>query len=115
MRTAGLKYSLDEDTFTFADNLPLEWSFMEFNVPVVTAGGEEAWVRCRVERDEARVKTVTVTSNPFATLAIRPWLEEAELAWAAPDTAQEPAPPPGHLGWVFGPNTAEAEVKIALT
>ena len=69
---------------------------MEFNVPVVTAGGEEVWVRCRVERDEARVKTVTVTSNPFATLAIRPWLEEAELAWAAPDTAhaQEPAPPP---------------------
>ena len=70
---------------------------MEFNVPVVTAGGEEVWVRCRVERDEARVKTVTVTSNPFATLAIRPWLEEAELAWAAPDTAQEPAPPPGRV------------------
>ena len=44
----------------------------------------------------------------FATLAIRPWLEEAELAWAAP------APPPGHMGWVFGPNTAEAEVKLAL-
>ena len=111
-----MKYSLDEDTFTFADNLPLEWSFMEFNVPVVTAGGEEVWVRCRVERDEARVKTVTVTSNPFATLAIRPWLEEAELAWAAHDTlhAQEPAPPPGHMGWVFGPNTAEAEVKLAL-
>ena len=109
-----MKYSLDEDTFTFADNLPLEWSFMEFNVPVVTAGGEEVWVRCRVERDEARVKTVTVTSNPFATLAIRPWLEEAELAWAAPDTAQEADPPPGHMGWVFGPNTAEAEVKLAL-
>ena len=81
---------------------------MEFNVPVLRAGGEEVWVRCRVERDEARVKTVTVTSNPFATLAIRPWLEEAELAWAAP------APPPGHMGWVFGPNTAEAEVKLAL-
>ena len=72
----------------------------------------------RVERDEAWVKTVTVTSNPFAsiaTLTIRPWLEEAELAWAAPDTAQEADPPPGHLGWVFGPHTAEAEVKIALT
>ena len=87
---------------------------MEFNVPVVRAGGEEVWVRCRVERDEARVKTVTVTSNPFATLAIRPWLEEAELAWAAPDTAQEADPPPGHMGWVFGPNTAAAEVKLAL-
>ena len=109
-----MKYSLDEDTFTFADNLPLEWSFMEFNVPVVTAGGEEVWVRCRAERDAARVKTVTVTSNPFTTLAIRPWLEEAAVLWAAPDTLEQD-PPPGHLGWVFGPHTAGAEVKIALT
>ena len=55
---------------------------MEFNVPVVTAGGEEVWVRCRVERDEARVKTVTVTSNPFATLAIGPNTAEVEVKLA---------------------------------
>merc|ERR1711983_329144 len=34
----GLKYSLHDDSFTFADNLPLEWSFMEFRVPVLKAG-----------------------------------------------------------------------------
>ena len=35
----GLKYSMTDDKFTFADNLPTEWSFMEFNVPVLTNEG----------------------------------------------------------------------------
>ena len=30
----GLKYSTTDDTFTFAENLPEEWSFMEFQIPV---------------------------------------------------------------------------------
>lgn len=32
---AGLRYSVHEDSFTFADNLPGNWSFMEFRVPVL--------------------------------------------------------------------------------
>ena len=35
----GLKHSMTDDKFTFADNLPTEWSFMEFNVPVLTNEG----------------------------------------------------------------------------
>ena len=30
----GLHYSTTDDSFTFAENLPKEWSFMEFQVPV---------------------------------------------------------------------------------
>ena len=28
----GLRYSAHDDSFTFADNLPTEWTFMEFRV-----------------------------------------------------------------------------------
>ena len=34
----GLKYSTTEDSFIFAENLPLEWNFMEFHVPVQKPG-----------------------------------------------------------------------------
>ena len=37
----GLKYSLEEDYFLFGENLPTEWSFMEFDVPVVRPDGGE--------------------------------------------------------------------------
>ena len=30
----GLHYSTTDDSFTFSENLPKEWSFMEFQVPV---------------------------------------------------------------------------------
>ena len=36
----GIQYSLDADQFIFADNLPLEWSFMEINVPVIASDGK---------------------------------------------------------------------------
>ena len=47
----GLKYSVEEDYFLFGENLPTEWSFMEFDVPVVRPDGGEQWVRARVERE----------------------------------------------------------------
>ena len=65
----GLKYSIDEDTFIFADNLPEEWDFMEFNIPVLNKSGETVWVNAIVERgmDELghMVKIIRVRNNPF--------------------------------------------------
>ena len=47
---------MEEDTFIFAENLPTEWSFMEFDVPVVTSEGEVEWVSCRVDREALLVE-----------------------------------------------------------
>jgi len=69
--TGGLRYSVDDDSFHFADNLPTDWTFMEFRVPVVQrAGGPTTWVTARAERQcqDGRVtKTVAVhvDSNTF--------------------------------------------------
>ena len=60
-----LKYSLEDDSFVFGENLPAEWSFMEFNVPVLSAEGEEDWVQARVDRE--CLELFLTTSSAFIT------------------------------------------------
>ena len=64
-----MKYSIEDDTFIFADNLPVEWDFMEFDIPVLDKSDEIVWVNAIVERrmDELgqMVKTIKVRNNPF--------------------------------------------------
>ena len=115
--TAGLKYSLEEDSFIFAENLPTEWDFMEFDVPVLNSAGEEVWVNCRVERSvissERTFKSVLVKDSPFTNLIIRPWLEEAEPESFSPDGQWvEESPPAGHLGWIFQADSAEVAITL---
>ena len=46
-----MKYSIEDDTFIFADNLPVEWDFMEFIIPVLNKSDETVWVNAIVERE----------------------------------------------------------------
>ena len=50
----GLSYSVDADTFSFADNLPSQWQWMEFRVPVIDHAGQEHWVKARADREQSR-------------------------------------------------------------
>ena len=50
----GLSYSVDDDTFSFADNLPSQWQWMEFRVPVIDKAGREHWVKARADRQQSR-------------------------------------------------------------
>ena len=114
---SGLKYSLEEDAFIFAENLPTEWDFMEFDVPVLSQAGEEVWVNCRVERtilsSQRSFKSVVVRDNPFTNLVIRPWLEEAETESFSPgEEWLEESPPEGHLGWIFQLDSAEVAITL---
>ena len=109
----GLKYSVPEDSFTFADNLPKEWSFMEFHVPVLK-GSNVTWVKARAERlsQGGKVrKVVKVESNPFERLIIQPWVEEAEVTSIFPEDHDDATL--GHKKWGF--NTESAEVVLNLT
>ena len=87
----GLRFSTQDDSFTFADNLPLDWTFMEFRVPVMDSVSKRlTWVRARSERrqeeeDGLVVKTVTVENNPFRKLFIQPWIEDRAKAEASED------------------------------
>ena len=64
-----MKYSIEDDTFIFADNLAVEWDFMEFNIPVLDKSDETVWVNAIVEREMDElgqmVKTIKVRNNPF--------------------------------------------------
>ena len=101
----GLSYSTTEDSFVFAENLPTEWNFMEFRVPVQNSNGEENWIKARAERmndqdDPNRIiKTVIIESNSFKKLTVQPWLENGELISATPN--EDISAPPGHAGWTF--------------
>ena len=94
----GLSYSVDDDTFSFADNLPSQWQWMEFRVPVIDKGGREHWVKARADRQQSRgivKKGVSVEvgnlescyffvffqfqGNPFSSLLLKPWLEDRQL------------------------------------
>ena len=50
----GLSNSVDDDIFSFADNLPSQWQWMEFRVPVTDKGGREHWVKARADRQQSR-------------------------------------------------------------
>ena len=81
----GIKYSMHEDSFTYSENLPKEWSFMEFHIPVISkkaVSEETTWVKTRSERrmkGDKIIKIVEVESNPFKKLIVQPWLEGLKM------------------------------------
>ena len=104
----GLSYSVHEDTFTFADNLPEEWTFMEFRVPVKRPHQGTVWVTARAERTMEQgkmVKAVTVRNNPFTKLTLEPWTEAREVEAAKPHEAAGVGSE-GHLSWTFNSENA---------
>jgi len=77
----GISVSHTDDTFTYADSLPSNWTFMEFRIPV-RKGGTTTWVKARTERIQTGnevTKTATVENNPYRTLRIQPWAETASV------------------------------------
>ena len=86
---------------------------MEFNVPVMSAGGEEEWVVARVDR-RGDTRVVRVEGSPFTTTVVRAWTQGAELVSSHPGQEnREDSPPLGHTGWVFiqGSN-ATVEIRL---
>jgi hypothetical protein len=110
----GLRYSAVEDTFTFADNLPTNWTYMEFQVPVQKPGAEVTWVKARAERKNngnTVVKTVTVEGNPFKNLVVQPWADDVKVSASSPAGGKLDQPE-GHVGWLF--NAPSATVTLTL-
>jgi hypothetical protein len=103
--------------YAWQDNLPTNWTFMEFRIPVVkNAGAAEAtWVQARAERhcaDGKVTKTVTIGSNPFTTLRVRPWAEDAKVLGFTPAAGAMPNATAGHVGWEL--KGESARIVLAL-
>lgn len=112
----GIKYSMYEDTFQFADNLPSEWDFMEFHIPVNHENSGETKVKLHVERKQIAndevLKKVTVSSNPFKNLIIQPWTEGAKINKSTPIGADENTST-DHMSWLFV-DTETANIELIL-
>ena len=111
----GLSYSVVDDTFTYADNLPTDWDYMEFGVPVLKPGDTETtWVHVRSQRTVSGTtvtKNVSITNNPFGTLVVRPWAED-EVVVASSPAGANPNASTGHVQWVF--HSSSANVSLTL-
>jgi hypothetical protein len=108
---AGVDYSIPDGTFTVADHMPAEWSYMEMKLPV-TQPGQTDWVDIRIDRTEGTNgvidKTVTVSGNPLPTLEIQPWLEEKSLVSAPAGYTNSPT---NHISYTFS-NTTNKTIAI---
>ena len=86
---------------------------MEFNVPVLSAAGEEEWVLARVDRRED-TKVVRVEGSPFNLTMVRAWTQGTEIISSQPGQHREASPPLGHMGWVFPRGNASVEIRLKL-
>lgn len=110
----GLSYSVVDDTFTVADNMPPEWSFMETYVPV-NEGGQTRWTRVRIDRSEQGgtvTKSVEVEGNTQATLNIEPWMEGKTLQSASSGGITNVSS--GHIDYQFTGQSGQV-IQIQLT
>ena len=101
----GLSYSVVDSSFTVADNLPLEWDYMESYVPI-GEGDNLEWTHVMVERDEraaSSTKRVQVSNNTQTTLHIQPWMETKSIL-SAPASYTENADP-GHIAYTIEGST----------
>ena len=122
----GLRVSNVDDSFTFADNLPTNWTFMEFRVLVARNNSEGVstdvqWVMARVERERVQrtsavKKKVTIKNNPFSKLRVQPWADEAEVVSVlGGNTTTGVRERDGHVEWDFRDDEAvEVEVEFEL-
>ena len=110
----GLEYSIVDNSFTVADNLPLQWDFMESYVPI-NDGINTNWTYVRVEREEnsaSSTKTIEVTSDFSQTIHIEPWLEGKAIL-KAPDSFSSQASP-GHIAYAVS-GKSSISLSIDLT
>ncbi len=110
----GLSYSVVGDTFTVADNMPTEWSYMETYVPI-NENGQTRWTYVRVDREEQGgvvTKSVEVEGNTQAVLHVEPWMEDKALQSSTPGGATNAVS--GHIEYQFS-NQDRTSLQIQLT
>ena len=77
---AGLSYSIPDDIFHVKDSMPMNWEWMEFDIPI---GNEKGWTQVRYHRKKGflggQKKSITVSNCPLR-VKFEPWLDQGELS-----------------------------------
>lgn len=111
----GLSYSVVDDSFTVAENLPLEWDYMETYVPI-KHNGPTQWTRVMVTRDADSdgvvSKKIKIQNNQRSLLRLEPWLEGMSVLNAPAGYINGNAP--GHIAYEFADRT-DTTLELKLT
>ena len=111
----GLSYSVVDDSFTVAENLPLEWDYMETYVPI-KHNGPTQWTRVMVTRDADSdgvvSKKIKIQNNQRSLLRLEPWLEGMSVLNAPVGYINGNAP--GHIAYEFADRT-DTTLELKLT
>jgi len=126
----GFSYSIANSTFVQRGSLPLEWSSMEWRMPIRTSSDSNDihWVLVREERictsnNNEWIKTITLESNPLDSLILKPWTDEATIISSEATSMLSdgtgitiPAENIGsdRLGFTFVNEAAKGKVSISL-
>lgn len=82
---AGIDYSLPDNELRVHENMPKEWQWMEFQIPMVHKENDaKSWVNIRYERDQqgdTTQKKIVVSDCPL-NVVIEPWTEAKEVRWS---------------------------------
>jgi len=77
---AGLSYSIPENTLSIRDSLPLEWDWMEVDIPIADHPG---WTNIRIERKKGffggMQKKISVEGSSLP-VKIETWLDEMKAS-----------------------------------
>ena len=77
---AGLSYSIPENTLSIRDSLPLEWDWMEVDIPIADHAG---WTNIRIERKKGffggMQKKISVEGSSLP-VKIETWLDEMKAS-----------------------------------
>lgn len=112
----GLSYSVVDDSFTVADNMPKEWTFMETYVPI-TKDGLGYWTRVVINRNEVDSvvsKDIQVENNRLLNLNIEPWMEGKSLLRAPGNYSSDSEIALEHIDYTFE-NAETMHLSIQLT
>jgi len=119
----GFEYSVVNDTFTQADTLPEEWSFMEFYIPIRGKDmNETKWVHSYASRSETNGvinKNVQVETDYFKNVVIKPWNEDVSQVTSSAESSvfsfEEMQPEGNRTGYNFTSSSKNDQGKASVT
>ncbi|MEJ6621491.1 MAG: hypothetical protein QNL93_06065 [Opitutae bacterium] len=113
---AGLSYSIPENIFHIKDSMPMDWDWMEFDIPI---GDQSGWTQVRYERKKSflggKQKSITVSNCPLR-VKFEPWLDQSEISrnpeLDGTNFTEHNATRPDYVSFLADQKSAKSTIKL---
>ena len=115
---AGLSYSIPENIFHIKDSMPMDWDWMEFDIPI---GDQSGWTQVRYERKKSflggKQKSITVSNCPLR-VKFEPWLDQSEISrnpeLNGANFTEHNATHPDYVSFLADQKSAKSSIKLSF-